>query len=287
MASEASLPPGTLPPHEVVTTVETALEFLRARGLRPTGRFQQFLSILRDHQEGKSVDRRLLPIAFQDTYQLSQIAQQFGDCDQSEFENKLRLIISDPAHPEDSRAETPGRDAQFELFLASQLKARGAGGVFFEEPDVVIEVGGLFFGFAAKRPKNRKRIRERLRGAFKQLRREGANNQITHGLAALDLTFLANPQGLPVVPNTETAPASAAMELVVLPEVRYIVETDMLSELLGGKDLRLTCGVLLFGAITAFLPDVGGVVNRGNFQVLRLDPTYRGALDLLNQTLGS
>lgn len=56
-----------------------------------------------------------------------------------------------------------------------------------------------------------------------------------------------------------------------------------MSDLLAGRDVRLTCGVLLFGAVTEFLPEVGGVVTSGNFCMLRLGDNYRGALDVLEQ----
>ena len=279
---DPAIPPGASTPDDTVARYQSVLEHLERRGFRPVGRFKRFQSILRDHRDGRAVDQGLLAQAFLDLFQLAHVVERLGDSDDEEFLGKLKLVMSDPEDPQ-AKADTPGRNAQSELFLAAVLAARGVH-VTFEEPDLVAHIDGLYFGLAVKRPKSLKSLRPNLEKAIRQLRREGTTNStITHGIPAIDVTLLANREGRVAVARETGSAASAADQLVVDGVANHIEATDVMSTLLDGKGkdgVRLCCGVLVFGAVAQYA-ELGGVTNSVAFRTLRLGSDFRDALDML------
>lgn len=273
------IPEGSSSPGQVVAEVEAALQVLAARGHRPVGRLAEFVAMLRRHRDRLEVDQRLLPVAFQDLHQLCAIVNQFGDCEDPVFAEKLRAMLRDPLHPADSKPETPGRDNQFELFLASTIKARNVDKITFEEPDLIVECGAVVLGIAAKRPKNANRLRPRLKEGIEQLQRAGRRNTITHGIIAVDVGMLNNPDAEAAMTPAEDLGRSAAGTRLVQPVARHIEEARVMDDLLRGQEVQWSCGVLLMGAMTEYAPEVGGVVNSVRFHMMRFGPTYRAALD--------
>ncbi len=265
-------------PSEAISEMEAALDFLGAHDIRPVGRFPRLVSTIRNFREGKEYDKSLLPIAFQDTYQLTEIAKHLGDCDQPEFFAQLRKAVCDSENPGDSKAETPGRNAQFELFLASQFAARGAQ-VKFEEPDLVVQIDSLFFGIAAKRLKSPAKLKVRLKEGVGQCVDAGGRGAITHGIVALDVSHVSNPDSHPALYNTAQTATSAAWDLIVSRVARRIEGKRMMDSILERVDVRLACGVLLFGAVTAIEKESGGIINSGRFQLLKLGPDHREVLE--------
>jgi len=282
-----SAPPGATTADDTVARYEAALAQLESRGIDPRGRFEQFQSALGELRAGKRVDQVLLSQAFLDLFQLAHIVEQLGGSNDPVLRSKLKLVMHDPGDPRIG-ADTPGRDAQSELFLAAGLASRGVH-VTFEEPDLVAHIDSLYFGLAVKRPKAIKGLDRNLRRAIGQLSREGSTlPSITHGVPAIDITLLANRGGLVAVSRDARSAVSAADQLLDT-VAEHIAVTDVMSTLLAGKGeagVRLCCGVLLFGAVTQY-GQFGGVTNSAAFRMLRLGSSHRGALDLLANAVRS
>jgi len=83
-----------------------------------------------------------------------------------------------------SQGESPGRDSQFELFVAAVCVAAGLGPVRIDEPDILCVVNGKPFCIAAKRVKNFQQVQKRIREGARQVGR-----RCIPGVVALDSTL--------------------------------------------------------------------------------------------------
>jgi hypothetical protein len=105
------------------------------------------------------------------------------------------------------------------------------------------------------------------------------NPRITHGLVALDVTWLGNPTGGVAIVGRMDDGADAADPLVR--RVASQIEGEgLMDRLLERRNPRLCVGVVLFGAITVFGRD-GGLGNSCSFRVLHRGAEYMEALDVL------
>src|SRR5262245_51039241 len=73
--------------------------------------------------------------------------------DKPKFRALVKRLLKDSVLPQDNRENSPGRDAQFELYLAAICQKAGLLPVDCAEPDVTCTVEGAKFGIAAKRLK--------------------------------------------------------------------------------------------------------------------------------------
>jgi len=122
--------------------------------------------------------------ALRDLQILGFIFDQANDAENPPFRELVKKCLGDSTLPEADKQRTPGRDAQFELFVAATCKRAGLVPVEYSEPDVVFSIGNLRYCIAAKRPKSIKAIDNCLRDACDQISREKLP-----GLIAMDTSL--------------------------------------------------------------------------------------------------
>lgn len=110
------------------------------------------------------------------------------------FKALVRRTLGDPALPQESGGETPGRDAQFELFVGALCHSAGLLPVSYEEPDVVCTLEGQRWAIAAKRVKSLASLEQRVKEAAKQIRRAGLP-----GVIAIDTCVPLNPDNQRII----------------------------------------------------------------------------------------
>ena len=122
---------------------------------------------------------------------------------QSPFLDGFECSLRDSTHPMDSGEFTPGRDRQFELYLAAiatraglTVDRSGSAGA-----DWIMTATSKCWSLEAKRIKNFNKLEKHIRKAAKQI----ATSQIG-GLIAIDISLAANPKCSPLsgfVPDSE------------------------------------------------------------------------------------
>jgi hypothetical protein len=102
-----------------------------------------------------------------------------------------------PQHDQDS----PGRDHQFELYLAAICQNAGLVPIDFEEPDITCFVDGTKFGIAAKRVKSRSvsHLVKRIGEGADQLKGQGLP-----GIVAIELSLSRNRNNRPIISQIES-----------------------------------------------------------------------------------
>jgi hypothetical protein len=103
------------------------------------------------------------------------------------FISLVRRMLEDSGLPQDSGAETPGRDAQFELFVAAVCQSAGLEPVGYEEPDVICSLDGVRYAIAAKRVKSLGSLDKRVKKAAEQIQRASLP-----GIIAVETCVLLN-----------------------------------------------------------------------------------------------
>jgi len=126
------------------------------------------------------------------------------------FLDRFAVSLADPVHPADSAGDTPGRDAQFELFLAAIASRAGLGVDRSGQSgaDWILTVPTARWSLEAKRVKNLNRVGARVRKAVKQI----VISEIG-GVIALDISMAVNPDCSPLpefVPDNAIAGAHEA-----------------------------------------------------------------------------
>lgn len=111
-----------------------------------------------------------------------------------EFTRHFKHLLNDSALPQQNLDNSPGRDKQFELYLAATCQNADLLPIGFGEPDVTCMVDGQLFGIAAKRLKNIKRVDERIKEAVDQFERAKIPDVV-----ALDLSFAWNRANRPMI----------------------------------------------------------------------------------------
>lgn len=245
-------------PTELVRRLDQAIETLRAKGVRihPGSRFPTYLKVLRSAlAKGRIDDGAVFSRANLDSSQLvAAVEHLLGGPEERDHLPAFQIAVADAAVPA-AGSNTPGRDKQFELYLASLFKCGGLE-VTPEEPDIVVVVGGLRVGVAAKRPKSWAQLARRLRDGVRQLQREGRAHRITHGVLAIDVTDLANPEGdIFLTSEIPTGPPVAAqLTARVKDRVVDYVQRRMSKEA-KTEGLQLNAAVLVFAAATHIVQD--------------------------------
>ncbi|MGA2253717.1 MAG: hypothetical protein ABSG53_03570, partial [Thermoguttaceae bacterium] len=92
----------------------------------------------------------------------------------SRFQKVVQHLLNDSVLPQHDK-DSPGRDRQFELYLAAICQSAGLAPVDYEEPDITCFVNGTKFGIAAKRLKSKKpsQLEKHVRKGADQLRQQG------------------------------------------------------------------------------------------------------------------
>jgi hypothetical protein len=102
------------------------------------------------------------------------------------WQAKMRMALGGNVLSAEDVRDSSGRDAQYELFLASAFRSAGFD-VTLDEPDVTFQMDGQTLGIAAKRLKSEQMVEKRVRSASKQIARSGHV-----GIIALDITYLCD-----------------------------------------------------------------------------------------------
>lgn len=105
------------------------------------------------------------------------------------YRDLLKKLISDSVLPQNNRTNSPGRDAGFEIYVGAVCTAARLLPVTWEEPeDVTCVLDDTKHGFAAKRLKSIRKLKQRVRKAVEQIDRSGRP-----GVIVLDVGLAFNP----------------------------------------------------------------------------------------------
>ncbi len=135
------------------------------------------------------------PIAQEAQLDISMIAfvlNQLKESPQTELKAKLKLLVQDSPLLVPAQRDSPGRDAQSELYIAAVCKNAGMQ-VEFDEPDVIAELNGQRYGFAVKRLKSESQFEKRFRSAAKQIEKSRLP-----GFIVVDVRQAFNPENIKV-----------------------------------------------------------------------------------------
>lgn len=143
------------------------------------------------------------PVALEsmrDMYQLGLIVEQMeAHRDNPAFRASVQRLLKDSALPQDGGQNTPGRDMQFELYLAAICLKAGLLPVNYAEPDVTCVVGGTKWGIAAKRLKSLLGLGEHVAKGAEQIQKASVP-----GIVAIDLTMARNQDNRPIVSRLQS-----------------------------------------------------------------------------------
>jgi len=117
-----------------------------------------------------------------------------------EIKPKVKLVVKDSTLPQDAAPESPGRDAQAELFVFGACRKAGLKPVF-KEPDIVCTLSGQALPLAVKRVKNMKQLVKRIREGARQITRAA-----DYGIIFVDVVIAMNPKNHRVIakmPDTD------------------------------------------------------------------------------------
>jgi hypothetical protein len=163
-------------------------EALRTRNIAPPAscRYSRYLSVLRA-RSGRVVSTS--PTLEQlyatgELFQMTWIVSCFFD-DDNVWPMIERAFFQDVAVPADVSTHSPGRDLQFELYVAARLQMAGMP-PSFAEPDIRSRLSGWPFVVAAKRAKSRNGLLRQIRGARGQIEKAASD-----GIIAIDYSFVA------------------------------------------------------------------------------------------------
>lgn len=187
----------------------------------------------------------------------------------------VAMFLQDAASPY-AAAETPGRDAQFELLVAAACRRATYLIRRIDPPDFVItplvgKAGSLGeLGLAVKRVKKEKQLQKRLREANDQLSR-------THpGIIAVDVSMLVNPSGQLL----NVLEGDAGIDQVAWLVDQYL--EPRLRTLATCVDPRSTLGVLFYASLRIGRQIEPELVmpwgNIGRWMVAPVHPRYVGEI---------
>lgn len=131
----------------------------------------------------KQGDHNTQLIAHQEASQLLQIARYILS-DEIWRNDIIMSFTNDPVSPTKRSKHTPGRDKQFELYLAARFKMAQIS-TTREEPDLLCRIDDYEFTVAAKRIKSRNQLFKRIKEAAKQIIKSKKP-----GLIAIDISPL-------------------------------------------------------------------------------------------------
>lgn len=110
-----------------------------------------------------------------------------------EFRSKVKRLIKDTVLPQNSSAESPGRDVQAELFVFAACRNAGLNPTF-KEPDIVCSLDHQEVAIAVKRIKNFEQLVKRIRKGATQIEEAGCG-----GVVVVDVVIAMNPKNYRVI----------------------------------------------------------------------------------------
>lgn len=159
--------------------------------INPNSRLMQMYKALTDSDRIIQFDDPHFVTALEaqrDLQVFSFIFDQFKNSDSLKFKTILKKAFGDSILPQNDFDNSPGRDLQFELYIASVCKNAGFMPVEFEEPDILCSLNNEKYSIAAKRIKNTSRLEKHIKKATKQITQRGLS-----GIIAIDIAFALNP----------------------------------------------------------------------------------------------
>jgi hypothetical protein len=139
--------------------------------------------------------------SLRDLHQLTFLFEQLHiHRDNPRFQKVVKHLLNDSVLPQHDK-DSPGRDRQFELYLAAICQNAGLVPVDYEEPDITCFIDGAKFGIAAKRLKSRKpsQLEKHVRKGADQLRQQGLP-----GIVALELSLSRNQSNRPIISQIDS-----------------------------------------------------------------------------------
>jgi hypothetical protein len=125
------------------------------------------------------------------------------DWNSVEIKRIVQRLLKDSVLPQNDTLNSPGRDAQVELYVGAVCRKAGLPGVNHEEPDIVCSFRGKPFGVAIKRIKSQQQFVNRVREGAIQIQKAKLD-----GVVVIDTSIALNPnnQRIPVyIPQDEFA----------------------------------------------------------------------------------
>ena len=166
----------------------------------PSSRIGRAQRVLRrpDIIQPEDPDYEFVLESIRDHYQLRLIVDTMdAHRDSKAFIDAAYLLRKDLALPQDELRDTPGRNYQFQLYVAARCTNAGLP-TRHEEPDIACDVDGDTFGIAAKRLKKIDSLEANVKDAAGQIAGAGFP-----GIIALDLTIAQNPTNRRVMSGIE------------------------------------------------------------------------------------
>jgi hypothetical protein len=194
--------PDHLPRHTRTEAAAYVIGQFRELGLEPPSRLVEMHRVLkRGYVAFEDSDFFTALESLRDLHQLLFIFEQLGiHRDSPRFRNVVKHLLNDSALPQHDQ-DSPGRDHQFELYLAAICENAWLVPVDYEEPDITCFVDGTKFGIAAKRIKsgNASKLEKHVRKGADQLKQQGLP-----GIVALDLTLSRNQSNRPIISQIQS-----------------------------------------------------------------------------------
>jgi hypothetical protein len=169
--------------------------------INPSSRIGRAQRVLRrpDIIQPDDPDYQIALESIRDNYQLRLIVDTMDAHRESKaFKDAMYRLRKDLALPQNELEDTPGRNYQFQLYVAALCTNAGFP-TRHEEPDVACDVDGTTFGVAAKRLKTIDSLEVNVKEAADQISNAGFP-----GIIALDLTIAQNPTNRRVMSAIES-----------------------------------------------------------------------------------
>lgn len=165
----------------------------------PSSRIGRMLRVLRGPTiQHDDPDYPLAIESIRDMYQLRLIVDTMdAHREDPEFRKAANILKKDASFPDEGN-QSPGRNYQFQLYLAALCTKAGLP-TRHDEPDVQFDFEGTTFGIAAKRLRTFSQLEEHVKDGADQTRRAGVQ-----GMIALDLTIAWNPTNRRVLSQIES-----------------------------------------------------------------------------------
>lgn len=200
--------------------------------INPSSRIGRAQRVLRrpDIIQPDDPDYQIALESIRDNYQLRLIVDTMDKHRASKaFNDAACFLRKDLALPQDELKDTPGRNYQFQLYVAALCTNAGLP-TRHEEPDITCVVDGSAFGIAAKRLKSIDSLYANVKAGANQIAAAGFP-----GIIALDLTIAQNPA------NRRVMSAIESQRYLYLSDVRsrdlFKWRGDRIRELVDGKNV--------------------------------------------------
>ena len=232
---------------------ETALARLQkwGLGLNPTGRIAIYRDLLRESVErdppyAPQRDLERLSFVLLEISEIIEVVEALGTPSPREL-GRLALIVKGGIHPDDETS-SPGRDAQYELWLHAFFRGKGVP-CLVGDPDLMLRWEGTTIPLEAKRPGSRRSLDNRYRKALRQL-----DPYPQGGIVAVSLDLLLRPRGT-VLYAESPLEASESMDLIFLHHAKALISQG--SPLTKRGAGRNAIGFLFTGKLPAFICEHG------------------------------